>query len=52
MSRTRVLSEIWQYMKNNKKYWLAPIVIVLLTIGVLLTVVGSSALAPFIYTLF
>jgi len=39
-------------MKNNKKYWLAPIIIVLVMIGVLLAVVGSSALAPFIYTLF
>ena len=52
MSRTRVLNEIWQYMKSNKKYWLAPIVIVLVTIGVLLAVVSGSALAPFIYTLF
>jgi hypothetical protein len=52
MSRARVLNEIWQYMMNNKKYWLAPIVIVLVTIGVLLAVVGGSALAPFIYTLF
>jgi Family of unknown function (DUF5989) len=52
MSRTRVLNEIWQYMMDNKKYWLVPIVIVLVTIGVLLAVVGSSALAPFVYTLF
>jgi len=52
MSRTRVFSEIWQYMSNNKKYWLAPIVIVLVMIGVLLAVVGGSALAPFVYTLF
>jgi len=52
MSRTRVFSEIWQYMKSNKKYWLVPIVLVLVTIGVLLAVAGSSALAPFVYTLF
>jgi len=52
MSRLRVVSEIWQYMKHNKKYWLAPIVIVLVTIGILLAVAGSSAMAPFIYTLF
>ncbi|MCI0666026.1 MAG: DUF5989 family protein [Acidobacteria bacterium] len=52
MSRTRVVSELWQFMKENKKYWLAPIVIVLVMIGVLLAVAGSSALAPFIYTLF
>ena len=52
MSRTRVLNEIWQYMMDNKKYWLVPIVLVLVTIGVLLAVAGSSALAPFVYTLF
>jgi len=39
-------------MKYNKKYWLAPIVSVLVLIGVLLIVAGGSALAPFIYTLF
>jgi uncharacterized membrane protein YjdF len=52
MSRTRVVSEIWQYMMSNKKYWLAPIVLVLVVVGILLAVAGSSALAPFIYTLF
>ena len=52
MSRMRVMSELWQLMKANKKYWLAPIVFVLVAIGVLLVVAGSSALAPFIYTLF
>ena len=52
MSRTRVINEIWQYMRQNKKYWLAPIVIVLVMIGALLAIAGGSALAPFIYTLF
>jgi len=52
MSRTKVISELWQFMKNNKKFWLAPILIVLVLIGVLLAIAGSSALAPFIYTLF
>ncbi|HKQ75616.1 MAG TPA: DUF5989 family protein [Blastocatellia bacterium] len=52
MLKTRVISEIWQYMRHNKKYWLAPIVIVLVLIGALLAIAGSSALAPFIYTLF
>ncbi len=52
MSRLSVVGELWQFMKHNKKFWLAPIVIVLVTIGVLLAVAGSSALAPFIYTLF
>ncbi len=52
MSRSRVVNELWQYMKHNKKFWLAPIIIVLVIIGFLLVVAGGSALAPFIYTLF
>jgi uncharacterized protein DUF5989 len=52
MSRLRVISELWQLMKYNKKYWLAPIITVLVLVGVLLVIAGSSALAPFIYTLF
>ena len=52
MSRLRVISELWQLMKYNKKYWLAPVISVLVLVGVLLVVAGSSALAPFIYTLF
>ena len=52
MSRLKVVNELWQLMKYNKKYWLAPIIVVLVLIGFLLAVVGSSALAPFIYTLF
>ena len=52
MSKLTVMSEFWQFMQQNKKFWLAPIVIVLVLIGVLLAVAGSSALAPFIYTLF
>jgi len=52
MSRLRVISELWQLMKYNKKYWLAPVISVLVLVGVLLVVAGSSALAPFIYSLF
>ncbi len=52
MSKLTVIGELWEFMKNNKKFWLAPILIVLVLIGVLLAVAGSSALAPFIYTLF
>ena len=46
------LRELWQFMRANKKYWLAPIVIVLLLVGILLLVAKGSAIAPFIYTLF
>ena len=52
MSKSRVFSELWLFMRENKKYWLAPIVIVLLLVGVLLVVAKGSAVAPFIYTIF
>lgn len=52
MSKVQVASELWQFMKENKKFWLAPIVIVLLLVGVLLVLAKGSAVAPFIYTLF
>ena len=52
MSKLLVVSELWEFMKQNKKYWLAPIVITLVVFGVLLVLAKGSALAPFIYTLF
>ena len=45
------LREYWDFLKNNKKWWLIPIIVALLLVGVLI-VLGSSAAAPFIYTLF
>ena len=52
MSKLRVLREFWEFTRENKKYWLAPIVIVLLLVGFLLVATQGSVLAPFIYTLF
>ena len=52
MSKIQVLSEFWEFMRENKKYWLAPIVIVLLLVGFLLVIAKGSAVAPFVYTLF
>ena len=46
------LKDLFLFLKERKKFWLAPIIIVLLLIGVLIVIGGSSALAPFIYTLF
>ncbi|MCG8330521.1 MAG: DUF5989 family protein [Chitinophagales bacterium] len=46
------LKDLWHFMLERKKYWLMPVVIVLVLIGVLLVFGGSSAVAPFIYTLF
>jgi hypothetical protein len=46
------LSELWMFMKARKKYWLWPLIILLLLLGVLVVFSGGSALAPFIYTIF
>jgi competence protein ComGC len=52
MSKVDVLRQLWSFMRENKKFWLAPIVIVLVLVGLLLVVTQGSAVAPFIYTLF
>ena len=52
MSKLQVMSELWQFMRENKKYWLAPILVTLVLVGVLLVLAKSSAVAPFIYSLF
>lgn len=44
-------SEFWYFLRHNKKWWLLPIVIILVTFGVLVFLSGTAA-APFIYTLF
>ncbi|MFY0591770.1 DUF5989 family protein [Roseivirga sp.] len=46
------LKDLWLFMKERKKFWLAPIIIVLLLLGVLIVLGGGSTFAPFIYTLF
>ena len=52
MAKHRVLTEFWQFLREEKKYWLMPIVIVFVLFGLLLVFAQSSAVAPFIYTLF
>jgi hypothetical protein len=52
MSRAQVLIQLFQLMKYNKKYWLLPIIITLVLIGLVVVAAQSSAIAPFIYTLF
>lgn len=44
--------EIWMFMRERKKFWLLPIILVMLLIGGLLILAQGSAVAPFIYTLF
>ena len=46
------LQDLWGFMKERKKFWLAPIILVMLVLGVLIVVAQGSAVAPFIYTLF
>ena len=52
MSRTRVIGEFVQFLREEKKYWILPIVITLVVFGLLIVFAQSSAVAPFIYTLF
>jgi Family of unknown function (DUF5989) len=47
-----VFAELFRFLKTRKKYWLMPIVLVMLTVGALLLFAQGSVLAPFIYTLF
>ena len=46
------IREMWSFMRTRKKFWLLPILIVLLLLGTLLVLTQGSAIAPFIYTLF
>ena len=52
MSRFTLAGELWMFLRQNKKWWLLPIVTMLLALGALMIFAGSSALAPFIYTIF
>jgi len=46
------LVELWTFLRVRKKFWLLPIIVVLLSLGVLIIFTQGSAVAPFIYTLF
>ncbi|WP_188108616.1 DUF5989 family protein [Sulfurimonas lithotrophica] len=47
-----MLKELWAFMKVRKKFWLAPIIVIMLGLGALIVLSQGSAVAPFIYTLF
>ncbi|HUF76894.1 MAG TPA: DUF5989 family protein [Longimicrobiales bacterium] len=47
-----LLAELWAFMKVRKKWWLLPLILVMLAVGSLLVFAQGSALAPFIYTIF
>jgi hypothetical protein len=44
--------ELWEYMRERKKYWLLPILVMMVVLGGLIVLSQGSAVAPFIYTLF
>ena len=52
MSKLSILKEFWAFLRFKKKWWLTPIIIVIVLLGFLIVFSQGSALAPFIYTLF
>ena len=52
MAQRGLVIEMWGFMRERKKWWLLPLVVVLLVVGALLVFAQGSALAPFIYTIF
>ena len=52
MSKISILQEFWEFLKVRKKFWLAPILIVMVLLSLLMIFAQGSAVAPFIYTLF
>lgn len=46
------LSEFWEFLRERKKFWLLPIIFILLLMGGLIVLTQGSAVAPFVYTLF
>ena len=52
MAKAAVLRELWEFLKYRKKYWLVPIIFMLVLLGLLIVVAEKSVVAPFIYTLF
>ena len=52
MARGSLLSELWAFMRVRKKWWLVPLIVTMLAVGLLIAFAQGSALAPFIYTIF
>jgi hypothetical protein len=52
MSQVTLVREFWMFMRERKKFWLLPILFVMVMVGMLLVFAQGSALAPFIYTIF
>lgn len=52
MSKVSIIAEFWEFILVRKKFWLLPIVVVLVLLGALIVLTQGSAVAPFIYALF
>jgi hypothetical protein len=52
MNKSRVFTEFWHFLQQEKKFWLVPIVVIFAAFGLLIVFAQTSAVAPFIYTLF
>ncbi|MCH8010901.1 MAG: hypothetical protein IIA61_02970 [Candidatus Marinimicrobia bacterium] len=52
MSKLSIIKEFWEFLRFRKKWWLTPILVMLLLLGALIILTEGSAIAPFIYTLF
>jgi hypothetical protein len=52
MKQTSVMAEMWLFLRERKKWWLLPIVVIMVAISALLVLAQGSVLAPFIYTIF
>lgn len=52
MSKLSILSELWEFLRVRKKWWLVPIIVFLVLLGALIVLTQGSALAPFIYAIF
>lgn len=47
-----LMKDLWAFMRERKKFWLAPVILIMLLLGALIVLTQGSAVAPFIYTLF
>ncbi|MCK4413177.1 MAG: hypothetical protein KAY32_06505 [Candidatus Eisenbacteria sp.] len=52
MSRFSILRELWEFMRERRKWWLGPLILILVLLSLLIVFAEGSALAPFIYALF
>lgn len=52
MGKLDTIKEVWEFLRTRKKYWLLPIILLMILLGAIIVLSEGSALAPFVYTLF